>query len=138
MKLPTKQGVNMTHDTTTHRLAFLHSGDYDLGKAVMYSGLEIAYMYDANFGAEYVDFENIPAFDLVVADGERGTLEMAYLFIRAREPLSFVMVATRVGDLDNLRDRLADLPHRVETKGRALVGTLPGTDFVWPAGIVGE
>ena len=117
-----------------HRLAFLHSGDRDLGEAVIRSGLEIAYLYDAKYGAEHVDFENIPPFDLVIADGGRQTLEMAYLFVRAREPLSFVMV----GDLDRLRDRLADLLHRTETVGRAIVGTLPGIDFVWPAGIVAE
>ena len=125
----------MTENTTTkHRLAFFSSDDRLLAAAVIESGFEIAYLYDADFGDEYVDFDSIPEFDLVVADGERQTMEMAYLFIRAREPLSFVMV----GDIHNLRERLAELPHTMETRGCAVVGTLPGADFTWPAGIVGE
>ena len=135
----------------TLRVAVFHCGDVELVPAVVDAGLEVAYLYDADFGTENLIFEDIPPFDLVAAslpDSEperKQAFELVLLFLRARTPVSFVLVG---GDFDKIeflasvRERAAGLGYRVGNisftgrNGDMVVGTLDGSSFVWPPGIV--
>ena len=101
-----------TSATAAHRVAVFQCGDEDMVQAVVHAGLEIAYLYDAGFGTEHLDFDDIPPFDLVAAvlpDGAsdlRRESELVLLFIRARTPISFVLA---VRDQDGAAETLRDL-----------------------------
>lgn len=140
-----------TPATAAHRVAVFQCGDEDMVQAVIHAGLEIAYLYDAGFGTEHLDFDDIPPFDLVAAvlpddaSDLRREFELVLLFVRARTPVSFVLVVRdRGGAVETLRDleeKTRRLGYCVSNRpGRVgmyfVVGTLEGRSFVWPAGVV--
>ena len=140
-----------TSATAAHRVAVFQCGDEDMVQAVIRAGLEVAYLYDAGFGTEHLDFDDIPPFDLVAAvlpddpSNLRRESELVLLFIRARTPISFVLaVQDRGGVAETLREleeKTRRLGYCVSNRlGRVgmcfVVGTLEGQSFVWPAGVV--
>ena len=82
----------------TLSVAFFHSADVLCGEdalflAILDSGIRIEYLYDSDFGIEDVEFDSVPDSDLVAADlagADRQTCNLAFLFVRARKPVSFV------------------------------------------------
>ena len=141
--------------TATHlRVAvFLWDDDEWLVQAVVEAGLEIAYFYDADFGTEYLDFDDIPPFDLVAAslpnDGteRRQALELVLVFLRARSPVSFVLVHRESFPgskefLETVRQKTETLGYQVGDKDDrtafVVVGTLQNEPFGWPISIVME
>ncbi len=147
--------------TATARVGVFSSGDADLFQTIVDAGLEIAYLYDTDFGTEHVAFEDIPCFDLVVADlpdGEerKRTFELVLMFLRARTPVSFVLVGQFLGGEEfpaSVCRRTEELGYRIDraSDGRAsqcknlaggckrrtfIVGTLRDRSFVWPPGII--
>ena len=140
-----------TSATAAHRVAVFQCGDEDMVQAVIHAGLEVAYLYDAGFGTEHLDFDDIPPFDLVAAvlpddlSNLRRESELVLLFIRARTPISFVLaVRDRGGAAETLRglgDKTQRLGYCVSDRPgpvgmHFVVGTLEGQSFVWPAGMV--
>ena len=83
----------------TPRVAVLHSGDSAICQTVRDAGLEVAHDYQPETVDDYLDFDRVPAFDLVVAalteapEGRERNLETAYRFLYIRRPASFVLVA---------------------------------------------
>ena len=147
---------DVAHISTANatRVAVLSSGDADLFQTIVDAGLEIAYLYDTDFGTDHVAFEDIPSFDLVVADlldGEerKRTFELVLMFLRARTPVSFVLVGQFLGGEEfpaSVCRRTEELGYRIDraSDGRAsqctgrtfIIGTLRDRSFVWPSGIV--
>ncbi len=133
------------NDTAPYRVAYLHSDGGDLIERVSNAGFEVSYFYDAAYGTEDVDFDRIPPFSFVIADlqGEqRQTLELALMFVRARQPRAFLLVVP--SDEGGLplpvirRVQQVNYETKAEVVGdRAYVeGVAPGSGFVWPASIV--
>ena len=141
----------ITPATAAHRVAVFQCGDEDMVQAVVHAGLEIAYLYDAGFGTEHLDFDDIPPFDLIAAvlpddaSNLRREFELVLLFIRARTPVSFVLA---VRDRGGVAETLRELEEKTRRLGYCVsnrlgpvgmcfvVGTLEGRSFVWPAGVV--
>jgi hypothetical protein len=143
--------------SATHlRVAVFLWNDDGLVQAVVEAGLEIAYFYDADFGTEHVDFDDIPPFDLVAAslpddESERKQAwELALLFIRARTPVSFMMTyGESLGSgkfLETVRQKAEALGYRMlenvededDCTNFVIVGTLQNEFFAWPPGVVTE
>ena len=141
----------VTPATATHRVAVFQCGNEDMVQAVIHAGLEVAYLYDAGFGTEHLNFDDIPPFDLVAAvlpddpSDLRREFELVLLFIRARTPISFVLavrdrggMAETIRELEEKTRRLGYcVSNRLSPVGMCfVVGTLEGQSFVWPAGVV--
>ena len=139
--------------SATHlRVAVFLWNDDGLVQAVVEAGLEIAYFYDADFGTEHVDFDDIPPFDLVAAslpddESEREQAwELVLVFLRARSPVSFVLM---YGESSSSNGEFLEIVgQKTEALGycvcgktgavglRFVVGTLRDASFTWPPGIV--
>ena len=135
--------------TAIPRVAVFSWNDDWLVQAVAEAGLKVAYLYDSDFGTEHLVFEDIPTFGLIAAslpDGgeRRQALELVLVFVRARLPVSFVLMCGMPPDSKKFSETVCQkvemLGYRVENvvdKGYAfVVGTMGNDSFVWPPGIV--
>ena len=135
----------------TPRVAVLHSGDSAICQTVRDAGLEVAHDYQPETVDDYLDFDRVPAFDLVVAalteapEGRERNLETAYRFLYIRRPASFVLVApgqeidaALVRHVQGKTKRMGYRARGAVGGGRNFtVGTLGGgPPFIWPPGIV--
>ena len=127
--------------TAALRVAVLYFGGEDLVEPVVGAGLEIAYLYDDAFGTEYLDFEDIPPFDLVAASVPATTgrqeraLGLALRFIRERRPISYALLGamkeSRMARL--LEEEAHAIGYRTETVNECVaIGTLREEAFTWP------
>lgn len=138
---------NRRERTVTPCVAVL-SGAEDMAEAVVAAQMEIGYFHDPDFGVEYLDFDSIPPLDAVAAvlppePGDlRQQLELAFLFVRARKPASFLFVSQSDAAVSRINRRADEMGYDVQTHRAAgrvfVVGTLPGVAFTWPQVPSGE
>ena len=138
-------------NTAAHRVAVFSWADDGLVQTLVEAGLEIAYLYDGDFGTEHLVFEDVPPFDLLTAslppdEKERHQAwELVLLFIRARTPVSFVLIAWDRGDTAGffgvVGERVRPLDYGVALRSGPLgllfaVGLHGGSTFDWPARVI--
>lgn len=128
----------------------MYFGGEDLMEPLDAAGLRIAYLYDDEFRTEYLEFEDMPDFDLLAASlpVDDGRQERAFgltlRFLAERKPISFLMVGPEIGESRMLRfleSESAGLGYQmnvgnVQGGPTYLVGVQPGRNFIWPPGIV--
>ena len=127
----------------------------DLLQSTLDAGLALAYVHDLNM--DYLDLENVPSFDCLIAglpsgDDERiEAFEFGMRFLRVHRPGAFVMVAERrpseTGEFLHLvQDKAGRLGYRLSSVGlnsedfglptrnghAFAVGLLQRGPFVWP------
>ena len=143
-------GPDAAMTTAIHRVAVFQFVDDGLVQNVAEAGLEVAYFYSAEFGTEHVDFEDIPAFDLLAAslpDGDperKRAFELVLMFLRARSPISFVLAGKGLdedGFSEMVREKTRPLGYTTDRSARTggsvfIIGTLPDTLFEWPRDVV--
>ena len=135
--------------SATLRVAVLYSGDGRLGQAAEEAGLDVVYSHDPETHDDYLDFDDIPIFDLVTAtvgDRREDVLQFALRFLRIRRPVSFLLTGAAIRPdaeaqfLRATQDKTRRLGYRVFGSGVGgqtfLVGTLQDNPFLWPPGIV--
>ena len=140
MSIQTQDGSSMT---ATSRVAVFQCGDVDIVQSVVTAGLDVAYFYDPSFGMEHLDFDDIPAFDVVAAslpdgDAERKRAwELVLMFVRGRSPTSFLLVGTGIEQefVDIVRSQTKPLGYTTNERAvRGLVyvvGSIAGGVFGW-------
>ena len=129
--------------TATSRVAVFQCGDVDIVRSVVAAGLDVAYFYDPSFGMEYLDFGDIPAFDVVAAslpdgDAERKQAwELVLIFVRGRSPTSFLLVGTGIEQelVDIVRSQTKPLGYALHEHAAYgliyVVGSIAGAVFEW-------
>ena len=138
-------------NTAARRVAVFSWADDGLVQRLFEAGLEIAYLYDGDFGTEHLVFEDVPPFDLLAAslpdeEAERHQAwELVLLFIRARTPVSFVLIAWDRGDTAEffgvVGERVRPMDYAVALRSGPLglvfvVGLHGGSTFDWPTRVV--
>ena len=141
MSIQTQDGSSMT--ATPRRVAVFQCGDVDIVQSVVTAGLDVVYFYDPSFGMEYLDFDDIPAFDVVAASLPNGNVErkqaweLVLIFMRGRSPTSFLLVGKGIEQelVDIVRSQTKPLGYALDehaVQGLVyVVGSIAGAAFGW-------
>ena len=141
--------------SATLRVADFCYGSSDLTEAVVGAGLEIAYLHDLDIPTQPLNFDDIPPFDLVTASlpggdqAQEDAFGLVARFLRVRRPVSFVLVgrARRLSDefLQRVQHETQQFGYHIRSgdagglglrRDAFVVGTMSGSPFVWPPGVV--
>lgn len=131
------------------RVANLYPGGGVSEDAILGAGMEVVYSHQPETPDDYLDFNQIPIFDLVIAslaggsEGWTRAFEFVARFLYIRRPEVFLLVAEGQGDsnafLEFARKRTERMGYHITANDPSLdsehtfiVGTTDIDPFVWP------